>query len=258
MNKPFYIHVPFKMLPEKLPLIAQHKVNVEILFNANYLDDPLPETEAKVRKFLAAEGLGCTFHGPFMDLSPGAFDLRIREVTCQRFMRVMDIAKDFGPRVIVLHPGYDDLRFGEAKDRWLENSFRTWEVVLSEAEKYKLHIALENIFDKTPEMLLRLLQHFSSPYFGHCLDVGHFNIFANYDLLKWLDELGPYLKEVHLHDNHGQQDEHLAPGEGEIDFPFLFSQLSKRKLSPALTIEAHNQEHALLAIERVNRLLGNL
>ena len=128
--------------------------------------------------------------------------------------------------------------------------------MLAKAESLKLTIALENVFDQTPEMLSRLLTHFSSPYFGHCLDIGHYNLFIKYDLKQWLDDLGPYLKEVHLHDNHGQGDEHLAPGEGQIDFPFLFDQLAKRKLSPALVIETHSQEQVLLGVERVNHFLN--
>ena len=90
---PCYVHAPFPILLDKLPLVAQHHLNVEILFAADYLDKPSVRDEARVRDFLQSENLRCTFHGPFMDLSPGAFDSRIREVTLQRFLHLLDIAK---------------------------------------------------------------------------------------------------------------------------------------------------------------------
>jgi sugar phosphate isomerase/epimerase len=49
--------------------------------------------------------------------------------------------------------------------------------------------------------------------------------------------------EIHLHDNHRQADEHLPLGEGDIDFPAIFSFLRERRLTPILTIEPHLAEH---------------
>jgi sugar phosphate isomerase/epimerase len=63
-------------------------------------------------------------------------------------------------------------------------------------------------------------------------------------LEDWVGVLGPRLLEIHLHDNHGDADEHLPLGQGSIDFPGLFSFLEEKKVRPIYTIEPH--EIALL------------
>ena len=78
---------------------------------------------------------------------------------------------------------------------------------------------------------------------GFCLDTGHQNVFSETSLEVWLKSLGAYLKQLHLHDNCGVNDEHLAPGKGQIDFVSLFNQLSSADIRPVVvTLEIHREE----------------
>jgi sugar phosphate isomerase/epimerase len=250
-----YVHLPFATLAERLEQVIQLKINPEIYINADFLDSPDTSQLDKVSHALHDNGLGCTIHGPFMDLCPGAVDKIIRQVSLKRYQSLMQIAGQFAPQVVVFHPGYDDLRYGENRELWLENSLTTWNTVLEDAEKYGLTLALENIFEKDPLLLAKLIKTINSPRLTHCFDVGHYNVFADYPLEDWFELMGEHITEIHLHDNHGDWDEHLALGEGAIDLPAIFAQLKKRNLKPTLVIENHQEEHVFLSLERIENYL---
>jgi len=53
----------------------------------------------------------------------------------------------------------------------------------------------------------------------------------------WINELDGYLVYAHLHNNHGTTDEHLAFGDGVIDFPELLDLLRKLPHPPVFSLE---------------------
>jgi sugar phosphate isomerase/epimerase len=232
------------MLVENLEAVLAMGLQPEIYFSGFSLDR-LSEAEVeRTSKALREKNTPITFHAPFMDLNPGAVDEKIREVTVLRFRQVLKLVSYFHPRNIVLHPGYDRWRYDDDVDLWLKNSLLTWKPLVEEAEALAVKMALENVFDESPEPLRRLLDEVNSPFLGYCLDAGHENLFSEVPLEDWVGVLGPRLLEIHLHDNHGDADEHLPLGQGSIDFPGLFSFLEEKKVLPIYTIEPH--EIALL------------
>ena len=74
-----------------------------------------------------------------------------------------------------------------------------------------------NIFEEEPATLLSLLGHFKERLW-FCFDSGHFNLFSKLPVEEWLVPLRDYVREFHLHDNHGRSDQHLPVGRGT--FPF--------------------------------------
>jgi sugar phosphate isomerase/epimerase len=73
---------------------------------------------------------------------------------------------------------------------------------------------------------------------------------------EWVEVLGARLMEIHLHDNHGEADEHLPLGQGDIDFASLFSLLEKKKVQPIYTIEPHEIDHLQPSLEALEKYLG--
>lgn len=68
---------------------------------------------------------------------------------------------------------------------------------------------------------------------GMTLDVGHLNIhkktgMTDEDLQKEVAEMAPYVKHLHLTDNFGYADTHLAPGMGNVPFKKIFEELEKQ------------------------------
>jgi len=67
---------------------------------------------------------------------------------------------------------------------------------------------------------------------GVTWDVGHLNMFkregfTDEDLVKQTEKISKYVKHVHLTDNFGYADTHLAPGMGNVPFKKILEELEK-------------------------------
>ncbi len=102
--------------------------------------------------------LEITLHGPFMDLSPGGVDQRVKEVTSDRFIKTIELALFFKPKTIVFHPGYEKWKFNGNVNLWLESSLQTWKPLVKEAEETGLTLVIENVFEETPDTIKTLLE----------------------------------------------------------------------------------------------------
>ena len=242
MPTDIHAHVPYSRLSAQLEYIVANRINPEVFFSAEVLDHLVWEELSAQAHVLHSAGLNTTIHSPFMDLNPGALDPCIREVTRRRVQQVFQAAEHLKPKVITFHPGYDDLRYGGNRLDWLRNSIHFWNEFVPQAKEAGCIIAIENIFEKEPSTLRGLLEAIDEPCFRHCFDVGHWNMFCTGTLEEWFHELGPFIAESHIHDNNGQADEHLPPGEGQIDFARLFTLLKQYAPDAIWTIEAHTVE----------------
>jgi len=253
-----HINVPYPMLLQRIDFAIKNRINPEIYFSAEDLD-ACKEKEAKqLAETLHQNGLQITLHGPFMDLSPGGVDKRIKEVTLDRFTKVIELALLFKPKTIVFHPGYEKWKFDGNVKLWLDSSLQTWRPLVKEAEESGLILAVENVFEESPGPLRTLLEEIDSPHFRFCFDTGHYHAFtlAKTPLSNWFEALGRYLVEVHLHDNHRDMDEHLPIGEGNFDFDQFFKLLSQYGLNPIYTLEPHEEDHLWRGLEAVKRYIN--
>jgi sugar phosphate isomerase/epimerase len=255
-NNTVYAHVPYALIKLHLDDIVGKRLNPEISFSCDALDSVIPEELAAHAGILAANELKTTIHGPFMDLNPGSLDPLVRQATMHRFTQVFDAAEIIRPSIIVFHPGYDRWRYGESRQKWLDNSVDFWRKLLVRAERIGCTIAIENIFEEEPSTLRSLFEAIDSPLFCHCFDVGHWNLFAKVSLDDWFAELGGYIAEAHLHDNNGTKDDHLPVGEGEIDFYALFALLKRHAPHAVYTLEAHSREYLERAQKNLSVYLG--
>ncbi len=250
-----HIHVPYEKITEHLEFLNRHKFNLEIYFNAATLD-AIDTVSPDLLKTSLSYTPSLSMHAPFMDLCPGAIDKKVREATITRFNQLLKIAGDLKPECIVFHSGYEKWKYGLSIDLWLEKSIETWVPLNEKAKNIGVKIAIENIFEDKPANLRLLMKEMDSPNFGICFDTGHCNLFSTVPLTEWLDNLGPYLIELHLHDNDRSADQHLPIWDGTFDFRTLFGSIKYDQL--ILTIESHSPERVLKSMRRINALLSSL
>lgn len=249
-----HAHMPYHLLPKHLEMILQRKLNLEIYFHHWALQSLDKAKCIETAKILADAGLEITFHAPFMDLRPGALDDKIRQTSVDRIKQVFDLAPYFHPIKIICHASFDERYYVFGDDLWLESSVKTWKELIALVKDVKTIIALENVYEKNPEILRRLFEVLSSDSICFCFDTGHFNVFSHEPLSVWLKAMGKYLGHLHLHDNFGQRDEHLPVGCGTFPFAELFGTLKKMKVKPTITLEAHHPDNLSQSLENIKNM----
>jgi sugar phosphate isomerase/epimerase len=176
-----------------------------------------------------------TMHGAFYDLHPGSLDPLVREVARKRVLQSLRIAGELSFSDVVFH--HDYVPNTSSPEEWTGRLVEFWKGILEQtSERTRLH--LENVFDATPKVIKRLVDRINSPRFGICLDIGHAYAFSETSVFEWVETLGSRISYVHIHDNNGKKDEHLAIGDGSIPI--------KRVLD---ALETHSKE-ALWALEQ--------
>ncbi len=245
------LSLPAEMFFEKFPGFLKNNVAPELSVSMNNMDLLGEAGFDRIAEALHEHKVECTIHGPFRELMPGAQDDKIRALTVERIEQALKLTQNFPKKQMVLHHGYWSFTHREIFSKWLDSCTKTLERVLKIAEAQNCTIALENVFEEEPDVLCALMERVKSKSLGVCFDTGHFNLFSKTSSTEWLDALGPYLMEMHIHDNNGKRDQHLSIGEGCINFDEIFSWLSKNnKVSPVYVLEAHKPKQAVMSIKR--------
>ncbi len=76
--------------------------------------------------------------------------------------------------------------------------------------------------------------------FGLCLDTGHLNL-INDRFEEYVQKLGHRIKALHIHDNNGVSDQHLAPYTGTVNWREFYSSLKKIGYTGDLSFESYKQ-----------------
>jgi len=237
------VHIPFRLLKgEFLDMVIEKGIHPEISFDHNILDVNRTADYKNVARRFHDAGRTVTFHAPFLDLRPGSLDPRIRDVTLLRLRQIFGIALIFRPRMVVCHPSFDIRYYITAEEMWLHNSIATWRRVLELADQADTVIAFENVYEENPEELGLLFDALDSRRIRLCFDTGHFNVYSRTPLNDWMDRLGTFMGEVHIHDNKGEKDEHLPIGEGTFPFRRFFDAMRDCGARAVFTVEAHSEE----------------
>lgn len=246
--------IPFRLLKEKyLPVVLENRINPEIGIDGEVIDTYSKKDFLEMVSILRQEGLLITLHGPFYDLVPGGMDKKMLKATRERLKQAFDLIPVFEPLSIVCHTGYQRKRYHEVEKKWLDTALETWAPLVQYLHGTGTTLMIENVYERTPRMLEKLLRGLNSEKVGFCFDAGHMNVFSETSMQGWLKALGPFLKELHLHDNDGTSDDHLAIGAGKIDFESLFEYVEENRLRPIMTLEAHKEKWIWQSLEALSQ-----
>jgi sugar phosphate isomerase/epimerase len=130
--------------------------------------------------------------------------------------RALDLAEQVPYQILVQHVGGsrepDDPRHWDA-------AFNSLEHLALFAKERGVTIALENTPGElaTPANLRRFVDQTRLTDLRFCFDAGHAHIGDG--IAASLEPMRPLIVTTHLHDNHGDKDEHLVPYQGTVDWP---------------------------------------
>jgi sugar phosphate isomerase/epimerase len=243
IKKRCFINAPWYDLKNKyLDLFLEHQIQPEIGLEGLCLYNEDLASFEYVAERLQRHGLACTLHAPFFDLTPGGLDPYILEQTREKLKTAFSLIPVFHPRSIVCHLQFEVNKHGYMFEEWFASAHATWAQLLPLAAKHNVPVMFENTYETEPSTHTAMLTKLDSPFAQFCLDVGHLLAFAGSSWPQWLPAMLPWLGQLHLHDNSGGRDLHLAPGRGNFDFAGLFTFLKESRLHPVITFEPHSED----------------
>lgn len=152
-------------------------------------------------------------------------------------LRAMKISNIVGAKWAVIHPVMDENYTADYIEKHIAENKKFYEPCLEEAERGCCGLAIENMNDTLVRPgnrrycvnvgdLIELVDSFNNPKVQVIWDFGHANLCYGSNQDWAIRQIGSRLKAVHVADNWGQVDDHLAPYQGNIDWTKIFEALA--------------------------------
>ena len=164
------------------------------------------------------------------------------------------VAQTIPFKYLVVHLGLPDAMKPASGDNSREAARRSIETMHAAAQRVGVELALEVIPNSlsSPEALVSLIENdLDGLKVGICMDVGHAHILG--DLNDAIESCSGHILTTHLHDNKGRSDDHLAPGEGNINWPATVMELQKVGYDGAWMFEVANSSTPKAVLGRAEK-----
>ena len=152
------------------------------------------------------------------------------------FARQIDLCASLGAPLLVVH--LDTMCLGSGEVDFCKK-------VVDYATQRGVTVALEN-----GELELLSLAVDAAKDLRICIDTGHANIegkrTGRADMLpRYLERFRDRIVHFHIHDNHGESDEHLIPGKGTVDWKGFYGGLPQLRLPVTYVLELRSEDSPL-------------
>lgn len=201
-------------LDEALGILASRTSHVEILADGPHdlLADPDPCSEYP---------LTYSVHAPSSEINIAAVSERMRSASIQVLGDVLAACARIGAEHLVVHPGFSP--YEQVREQSYASLLHSLDDLARMQDEHGIRVCVENMGTwqcchfRTPAFLPEL----AARGLDATLDCGHARLNGN---LEAFLSAGTF-SHVHLHDNGGMDDDHLACGTGTIDFSGLVPRL---------------------------------
>jgi sugar phosphate isomerase/epimerase len=172
--------------------------------------------------------------------------------------RALDVAEMIPFRYLVLHIGTGR----EAADpRKYEAAFSSLEHLTVFAQQRGVAVAVENTPGEfaAPAQLRQFLRETRLAGLRMCFDAGHAHMEDG--VVPGFEAMREWVVTTHLHDNHGEKDEHLLPFDGTIDWKKAAEALRDAPAAEGglpLTLELREQPGSAAPMGALNVVWGKL
>lgn len=232
---------------------------IEVCFSPIHLDyRDLGAVKLAARRIEELGMEAYSFHAPFahgLDISSP--DKGRREQAQEEIIRAAEAAAELQVHYFVIHPGPEELAASSAEERSqrMESVVQTLDRVALHCRCLGIRCVLENklphlLFGKTSDILW-ILDAVESLDIGVCLDTGHAALSG--DLLALLHKVTGHLRMVHAHDNRGRFDDHLPPGDGNIEWKQVIASLRASMFEGAIILELAGAKDTAATLENACR-----
>ncbi len=153
-----------------------------------------------------------------------------------RLVRSLEVASILGAKNIVVHTVKKNLPRNFDLENFSRSFYRSF---IPYCEKFNINISVENLVGRdeitkekfpvfsNPQKHIDFVKSLDSEYFNICIDVGHSAImgYMPEDVIDSMDN--KLFKTMHIHDNDFQNDSHVLPYAGKINWEALTAALAR-------------------------------
>jgi sugar phosphate isomerase/epimerase len=207
-------------------------------------------------------GLEYTMHLPFAHLNYAVANASLRRATQRIIIKALEHAFELECTCAVVHSGQTDplsqVFFPDvARKYYLE----FLEELGERGADYGIKMLIENnvavsYFIHSIEEMERFLAENLSRGFSMALDIGH--AFITNDLDDYVRRLPRAIHYIHLHDNLGKQDNHLALDKGSINWRGALEGLIANGFNGIIVVENLSWEDAAISLSLLGGFLERL
>jgi len=263
-----YRYVNQPLLPELLASIASAGIRgIEVFCGSGHFSYASPQTVRELAGRLAEYGIQlASLHAP-TERNSGAGRSggapisisdpeRIRRVDAMdEVKRALEVAETIPFRYLIQHMATSRQ---PADPRALDAAFSSLEHLVLFAKQRGVVIAIENTPNEfgSPESLAQFVKETRLNDLRFCFDLGHAHIgegvAASFELMR------DRIVTAHVHDNHGETDDHLLPFDGAIDWDAALALLTGAPSSPALVLELKERSPGVPSLEQIRTAFDRL
>lgn len=175
------------------------------------------------------DSLGMQFqvHAPLSDVNIGSVHEPMRIAAVNEIKQTIMMCRQLEIQLVTIHPGFVQGIAFLNKARALEKTKESVKEIAAYAMSQSVTVVVENLpanINATCTQADELLEAIEGSGLGICFDMGHANTAGQMDeMLKLVD----CFKNVHLHNNAGQWDQHNRVDDGTADLSKVVSVLKK-------------------------------
>lgn len=263
-----YRYVNQPLLPELLSSIAAAGIfAIEVFCGSEHFVYGLPQMVRELLGGLEEYGLKLhALHAPTERGSAGGRSSgvpisisdpeRIRRVDAvDEVKRALEVAETIPFHYLIQHMATSRQ---PVDPRNLDAAFSSLEHLVLFAKQRGVTIAIENTPHEfgSPESLAQFVKQTRLNDLRFCFDIGHAHIGDG--VAAGLESMRDRIVTVHVHDNHGDEDEHLLPFDGTIDWEAALGALAGRPEPPAFVLELKERLSGVPSLDQIRAAFDKL
>ncbi len=191
---------------------------------------------------LESYNLKYSIHSPFMDVNIAALQDKSRLNSIKQIKDSIDLANKINAEAVVIHPGLAPFL---ANKYFLDKVYETANNSIKELGEYGRDLGVMATIENMPTFDGMLYNNMGDLHnlltsldMSMTLDIGHANHSGHSPDQMIFDSI----KHIHIHDNFGDDDAHLALGEGSIELKYIVDSLEEKNYDGIYIIEVNDYD----------------
>ncbi len=203
-------------------------------------------------ELLESYNLKYSIHSPFMDVNIASLQEKSRLNSIEQIKSSIDLANRIDAEAVVVHPGLMPFLARPFEDKVYETADKSIIELGEYGKDLSVNVTIENmptfegmIYQNMQDLDKLLTENEMSM----TLDIGHANHVGYSADEMYFDSI----KHIHAHDNFGDDDAHLALGEGSIDLKHIINTFESKNYDGIYIIEVNDENSIKKSYEYIKK-----